>query len=191
MTDEIKIPAGFRPVKFGWTDDESYDGYTDDTTWNGFDNIWVTPEVHQHIIDQNRADRPQRTNDELDNLVAGWKSATAAKMDSDTLDQFIDRIYEIDALVTVELDGDTGLYSYAYGYATIIDEDESPAPDVEFVVTVACTDEDTAKKLANHVECLSGTGAYTSVKRVHVTEQGALAELLKREDDRLAGKKRD
>lgn len=40
-----------KPCRFYFGDDPTYDGFTDGTTWNGFDNIWVTPEVHEQIKD--------------------------------------------------------------------------------------------------------------------------------------------
>lgn len=39
-----------RPVRFYFADDTEYDGFTDDTTWNGFDNIWVTAETFEKVL---------------------------------------------------------------------------------------------------------------------------------------------
>lgn len=39
-----------RPVR--WTFDfvQVFDGFTDDTTWNGFLNVWVTPQIHAEVV---------------------------------------------------------------------------------------------------------------------------------------------
>ncbi len=34
------------PCKFSFEDTKTRDGFTDGSTWNGWDNVWVTPEVH-------------------------------------------------------------------------------------------------------------------------------------------------
>ena len=39
-----------REVKFYFGDGETFDGFTDDSYWNGFINVWVTYEVHQQVI---------------------------------------------------------------------------------------------------------------------------------------------
>ena len=41
----------FKAVRFCFGDDTTYDGFTDGSTWNGFDNIWVTEKVHKQISD--------------------------------------------------------------------------------------------------------------------------------------------
>lgn len=38
-----------RAIKFYFGDDPNFDGFTDDSTWNGFDNVWVTAEVHAEV----------------------------------------------------------------------------------------------------------------------------------------------
>jgi len=38
-----------RAIKFCFADDKEFDGFTDDSTWNGFDNVWVTAEVHAEV----------------------------------------------------------------------------------------------------------------------------------------------
>lgn len=37
-------------VDGSFNDDLIYDGFTDGTTWNGWDNVWVTPEVHKKVM---------------------------------------------------------------------------------------------------------------------------------------------
>jgi hypothetical protein len=46
-----------KPCRFYFGDDPTYDGFTDGTTWNGFDNVWVTPEVHKQVM----ADHPNKS----------------------------------------------------------------------------------------------------------------------------------
>ena len=48
-----------RPVKFYFMGDPTYNGFTDDTHWNGFINVWVTPEVHKQVV----ADHPIEDSD--------------------------------------------------------------------------------------------------------------------------------
>ena len=38
-----------RPVRFYIGDDPVFDGFTDDTYWNGWLNVWVTEEVHEQV----------------------------------------------------------------------------------------------------------------------------------------------
>lgn len=73
--------------RFYFGDDPTYEGFTDGTTWNGFDNIWVTPEVHKQVM----ADHPIEDPD--------------------------NNYWDIEP-------DDDGLISYAYGFATSIDEDD-------------------------------------------------------------------
>jgi len=42
--------SAFTPCTFYFGDDPTFEGFTDGTTWNGFDNIWVTPEVHEKVL---------------------------------------------------------------------------------------------------------------------------------------------
>ena len=37
------------PCTFCFADDTEYSGFTDGTTWNGFDNVYVAPETHKEI----------------------------------------------------------------------------------------------------------------------------------------------
>ena len=39
-----------RACRFYFADDPTYEGFTDDTYWNGFLNVWVTPEVHAQVV---------------------------------------------------------------------------------------------------------------------------------------------
>ncbi len=38
-----------RPLKFVFDDQVVRDGFTDDTYWNGFINVWVTLELHKEL----------------------------------------------------------------------------------------------------------------------------------------------
>jgi hypothetical protein len=92
------------PVKFFFGDDPTYDGFTDGTTWNGFENIWVTKEVHEEIV----------TRFTEDYKVSGYEG---------------DELAEAMESFNIEPDDD-GLYSYAYGFATSIDEDADDCVNV-------------------------------------------------------------
>ena len=39
-----------KSVQFYFGDNPTYSGFTDGSTWNGFENIWVTPAVHAQVI---------------------------------------------------------------------------------------------------------------------------------------------
>jgi len=39
-----------RPVRFAFPDEVEFDGFTDGSCWNGFDNIWVTPDTFNTIL---------------------------------------------------------------------------------------------------------------------------------------------
>ena len=89
--------AKLQAIRFYFCDDPTWDGFADGTTWNGFDNVWVTPEVHSLICEHFRKDYATMGEDQ-----AGV----------DYLMQSFDDLEMVD-----------GLYSYAYGFATSIDED--------------------------------------------------------------------
>jgi hypothetical protein len=41
-----------RPIKFEFEvniEDDPMDGFTDDTYWNGFINVWILPELHEKL----------------------------------------------------------------------------------------------------------------------------------------------
>jgi hypothetical protein len=42
----------FRPCKWAFDDGVTFDGFTDGTYWNGFINIWITPEVRDVLVKQ-------------------------------------------------------------------------------------------------------------------------------------------
>jgi len=81
--------TGLRKVRWAFdASDDEFTGYTDDTTWNGFLNVWVTPATHAKAI--------------AALLVDGEGAA-----DPDTLAEM--------RAMTPDL---RGLISYAYGYTT-------------------------------------------------------------------------
>ena len=84
-------------IQFCFGDDPTYLGWSDGTTWNGFDNVWVTEDVHNQICNHFRSEY----------ILMGEDEAGV-----DYLMQSFD----------IEPDAD-GLYSYANGFATSIDED--------------------------------------------------------------------
>lgn len=48
--------SGLRRCRFRFVDEPTYAGWTDGSTWNGFLNVWVTPEVRDQIADNMDAD---------------------------------------------------------------------------------------------------------------------------------------
>jgi len=46
----VSSPARFRAVRWTFDEETAYEGFTDDSTWNGWLNVWVTPEVHAQVI---------------------------------------------------------------------------------------------------------------------------------------------
>ena len=84
------------PCKFYFGDDPTWDGLTDGSTWNGFNNVWVTEETHKAIVQH--FTREYR--------VSGYHGADLLEV----MDSFF-----------IEPDDD-GLYSYANGFATSIEE---------------------------------------------------------------------
>lgn len=85
-----------KPVKFYFGDDPLFDGFADGTTWNGFDNVWITADTMKQITDYFRADYQS----------AGYHGADLA---------------EVMECFDIEPDAD-GLYSLANGFATSIEE---------------------------------------------------------------------
>ncbi len=47
---EIAARYGLRRVRWAFDDMPTFDGFTDNTTWNGFLNVWVIPAVHDKVI---------------------------------------------------------------------------------------------------------------------------------------------
>ena len=78
-----------RKCKWSFDDGRIYEGFTNDTRWNGFLNVWVTPEVRDEIV----------------------KNLRAELADGD-----IDQAEDIDDIAT--LPSEDGLVSFAGGYAT-------------------------------------------------------------------------
>jgi hypothetical protein len=46
---DARTDAGMRPCRWSFDDGPVYDGWTDDTRWNGFLNVWVTPETRDAV----------------------------------------------------------------------------------------------------------------------------------------------
>ena len=40
----------YEKVKFDFGDGVIYDGWTDNTTWNGFNNIWINEKVYRQML---------------------------------------------------------------------------------------------------------------------------------------------
>lgn len=48
-SEYVRDEYGTRPVRFCFADDKEFDGFTDDSYWNGFLNVEVNPEVLAEI----------------------------------------------------------------------------------------------------------------------------------------------
>lgn len=46
----VVTPGLLRPCRWSFDDDTIFDGFTNDTYWNGWLNVWVTPEVHAQVL---------------------------------------------------------------------------------------------------------------------------------------------
>jgi hypothetical protein len=53
---EFITPKGFRAISWCFDDGTVRTGYTDGTMWNGFNNVWVLPEVRDEIVASADAD---------------------------------------------------------------------------------------------------------------------------------------
>jgi hypothetical protein len=53
------ICANLREVRFVFVDSPAFPGWTDDTTWNGFLNVRVTPETLDAIMAWSRDEEPE------------------------------------------------------------------------------------------------------------------------------------
>ena len=107
----LETNHNLRPCRFGWDDSESYDGYTDGSTWNGWDNVCVSERVHNKILEEITLAMPPRDRAEVDRLMAlpqsEWRD---------------DEIQGIHPLLMEEID-EFRLYDYGNCYTTVIDED--------------------------------------------------------------------
>ena len=50
MREKRGTRVGLRRVRWVFEDSPVFGGYTDDTTWNGWLNVWVTEETHEEVI---------------------------------------------------------------------------------------------------------------------------------------------
>lgn len=107
----LETNHGLRFVTFGWDDEVSYDGYTDGSRWNGWDNVMVTEKVHKQLCEDYDAMLPLADQEELKRLLA--------------LPQSEDRdeaINDLNSFHLIEQDM-YRLYDYGNCYTTQIDED--------------------------------------------------------------------
>lgn len=59
-----------RPVNFGFDESPTYEGLTDDSHWNGFLNVWITPAVRDQIVSDLEAEAT-RLGADRDDVVSG------------------------------------------------------------------------------------------------------------------------
>lgn len=78
------------------TEAEVYQGFTDGTSWNGANNVWVTPEVHRKVVADFKRSWPEFKED----------------FDRDFGECLVDD-HETEA-------GRLALVSYAYGFSTVV-----------------------------------------------------------------------
>lgn len=57
-----------REVRFTFDDEQSFDGLTDDTFWNGFLNVRVTPAVRDQIIESFRASGEPEVEEDFNSI---------------------------------------------------------------------------------------------------------------------------
>lgn len=92
MTPHVRT-KGLRKVRWGFDaiDGPIFIGYTDDSRWNGWLNIWVTPTVHKSVIRVMEKEEREQPGSAEDTLA------------------------EMRAMVPDDI---RGLISYAHGYTT-------------------------------------------------------------------------
>ena len=54
-SNPVLVQRSLRPCKWSFDDGPTYDGWTDDTYWNGFLNVCVTPETRDKVVADTRA----------------------------------------------------------------------------------------------------------------------------------------
>lgn len=59
---EFVTPKGFRAISWCFDDGIVRTGYTDNSTWNGFTNVWVLPEVRDEIDEETLTHEPIDAN---------------------------------------------------------------------------------------------------------------------------------
>jgi hypothetical protein len=79
----------FTPCKFTDASGNEWQGETDGTTWNGFDNVWVNAETFKAML-------------------AKWREEAKASGDDE------EWVGEVEETVIAN---EYGMYSFAYGYA--------------------------------------------------------------------------
>ncbi len=64
-----------RPCRFTFDGETVYDGFTNDSYWNGFLNVWVTPETHAKVVadlsDSTPGDADEEALGGLDTIPVG------------------------------------------------------------------------------------------------------------------------
>lgn len=74
-------------VRFQFEDSPAFDGFADGTTWNGYANVWISPEVREQVVAWLREQGDEDTADEImglpveDGLVSLANGYTAQIVD--------------------------------------------------------------------------------------------------------------
>lgn len=132
---------GMRRVHWTFDDQVIYEGWTDDTYWNGWLNVWVTPEVHKAVI------------------------ADVQGVDGD--DESVASFIEMTPVPTLTDDGKPdprkGLISYAYAYCASEVPTAAPAENIRCASWhVVRGEEGDVRLILSNVD---GSGAFISLSK--------------------------
>ena len=78
--------GNMKKVIFDFGDGVDYEGFTDGTTWNGFNNIWISDKVYRQLLNN------------FNHMLSDFRESGLFELTQD----------------------ESGLYSLAYGFSTII-----------------------------------------------------------------------
>ncbi len=110
-----------RPVRFSFADGETFEGYSAGDTWNGWDNVLVTPDVHERVV-------------EYFTEGYGCCDECGAPCDAGTVCRRCARGVGVNETAEefAEMEPDEfGLYDYGNCYCTTIEEPDECAPHVD------------------------------------------------------------
>jgi hypothetical protein len=118
-------PAAAKPIRFTLEGTPVYEGFAHGSKWNGFDNVYVTPEVRDEIVADLRAMAPaDATPVELADYISGIDELEPYVRDGKTYYDlsggFVSTIVDDEPLLQDEcdvlgLDGRDGTGEYTYG----------------------------------------------------------------------------
>jgi hypothetical protein len=106
----LELNHWLRHCNFSFDDEESYEGFTDGSTWNGWDNVCVTEKVHHNIVEWSTFAQPAAEQKRLEELLEQPQS-----------EERDEEIYCINPFVLIEQD-EYRLYDYGNCFTAQIDE---------------------------------------------------------------------